>query len=446
MPLATWKQTSSIYARIIRGEVKLVGWGAGSAFQTHHAGFPLPLAYLVDSDAAKWGTSILGVTVSPPERLADEEPENTVIIVYSYFFFGAEISKKIEEIGPFLYLAPLDFTKAIQKFDRIWRVLEQPLPAGVRNGNAAILVQGPFVAGNTVTALSYYRRIYPDAPIVFSSWEGTPPDQLAEIEPLCDEIVLSSPPAVGGHMNINYQSVSTLAGLGSAVVQRVERVLKLRSDLVILRPDALSVFNQLSRLAPPRDRLRARIVLTPLFTYQHIPYHISDLVLFGHPEDLGRVFTHPPDNRDSRSYRVYLDMSLRDYARSEGVPEISYGANLARALGYELDYTTAQHWDMLKHYTVVASNSFFGYHWSKYGDGALVGRVDGYNLVAPADFPFWLQLQNSEAPWHDIPHYDLDKVSVRDFFPASIDWYDRFLKSNHEPSACLQMEERNVLR
>ena len=59
----------------LRGFSRIVGWGTGSAFQANHRLIGRDLAFVIDSDPAKWGRTIEGITVRPLSALTTLDGE-----------------------------------------------------------------------------------------------------------------------------------------------------------------------------------------------------------------------------------------------------------------------------------------------------------------------------------------------------------------------------------
>jgi len=70
----------------LAGFSTVVGWGTGSAFRTAHRYLGRELAFVVDSDAAKWGTTIDGVEVRGPAALRDLDSAHSAVVVFSCYF------------------------------------------------------------------------------------------------------------------------------------------------------------------------------------------------------------------------------------------------------------------------------------------------------------------------------------------------------------------------
>lgn len=78
---------------------KVIGWGTGGSFDKHFEALPLELAYLIDSDEAKWNETKNGLVIKPPASLRKEDPKQTLIIVYS--IFANQIREAAKGFGDF---------------------------------------------------------------------------------------------------------------------------------------------------------------------------------------------------------------------------------------------------------------------------------------------------------------------------------------------------------
>jgi hypothetical protein len=64
----------------------IVGWGTGTAFQANHRLIGRDLAFVIDSDAGKWGRVIDGIPIHPQSALASLDAERTAVVVFSCFY------------------------------------------------------------------------------------------------------------------------------------------------------------------------------------------------------------------------------------------------------------------------------------------------------------------------------------------------------------------------
>ncbi|MBR3050746.1 MAG: hypothetical protein IKG61_04770 [Selenomonadaceae bacterium] len=132
--------------------------------------------------------------------------------------------------------------------------------------DTAIVIQGPIAYNNdyTVETFKLYRSIYPNAPIVVSTWKG---EATSSFRRVCREnlIVLleNEMPEDRGFGNVNLQLESSLQGV-KFIRQNTSAkfVLKTRTDQRINYFDFLVYFKNLRKTFPPKgDRLRERIIL-----------------------------------------------------------------------------------------------------------------------------------------------------------------------------------------
>src|SRR5262249_45232089 len=82
----------------------------------------------------------------------------------------------------------------------------------------AIVLQGAVVAelDFTLQTLVLYRRIFPHALLILSTWEGEDRALLERARQIGVQVVLSAKPAFFGQQNINLQIVSAAAGVRAA--------------------------------------------------------------------------------------------------------------------------------------------------------------------------------------------------------------------------------------
>ena len=82
----------------------------------------------------------------------------------------------------------------------------------------AIVMQGPLMVENdfTLETAKFYKRCYPQALIIVSTWKDSDSETIEKIKQQNVVVVLSDLPNNCGNLNINYQTVNTLAGVKKA--------------------------------------------------------------------------------------------------------------------------------------------------------------------------------------------------------------------------------------
>ena len=101
----------------------------------------------------------------------------------------------------------------------------------------AIVIQGPIVHCDdfTLETARIYRRHFPGAQLILSSWEDEPRDMVERFRNLGVAVVLNRKPEFAGVGNINLQITSARNGILRAVENGAEYALKTRTAMVAAR-------------------------------------------------------------------------------------------------------------------------------------------------------------------------------------------------------------------
>ncbi len=388
--------------RLLDRVTPVVGWGSGSVFDYFHTQvgwqLPLELDYIVDSDARRWGQDRGGIEIVPPSRLAADR-RDPFVVVYSSAW--PEIRDAIRRVGAFAS-APASwlFADAGTRARLLWSErVEPPRRRTTGAGPRAVVVQGPVWSGVTARVLRVMRSGNPDARLVLSTWQDTPPDALAEAAAWADDVVLSERPAVAGIQNRNYQIVSTRAGIEQAIAGGARVILKTRTDLAVCAYDifgrAASWLGGMDTSAARARGRTGRLLVPSSYTRKYLLYHPSDLVMLGHAEDMRTFWGAPLDGRQgSLLAPAWLDQPLATVNLSGNPAESYLGLAYGRALGRHAAGTLHDSWAFYRDYFAVADNEWFELLWFKnpaIPDAAL--RAGVRQTVSTA---FWRQLQSAD--------------------------------------------------
>ena len=175
--------------------------------------------------------------------------------------------------------------------------------------DTAIVIQGPIAYDNNYTAETFklYRSIYPNVPIVVSTWQGEATDAFRK-ECKENSVVLleNEPPNFRGPWNVNMQLESSFQGVKYVKENTSAKfVLKTRTDQRINQFDFLEHFKNLIKTFPPNcDRLKGRILL--LDASKKLPFRTADFLAFGYVADIFRFYDIPrhAGENDELSYRT----------------------------------------------------------------------------------------------------------------------------------------------
>lgn len=418
MPLVRWDEYGKMLTAIASGEWRVIGWGAGASFRAFHCSSLLHHDYLVDSDPEKWGTRVHGYEVKSPGAIASEDPERTVVIIYNFRDHGPEIMRSLERIGPFR--AMMKFHPAHMKLlvDRLQLVQERGLVRKPRaTSRDAILVQGPVTPGVTELALRQYALHYPEAVLILSSWTNTPSEHVRRLEPLCDQVVLTEPIEFPGTFNRNAQLMSTRAGLSAAAKLGANKVLKTRTNALVAGEDVLRSSAALQANFPIRARgtlrLRNRLISIERYTCRFVPYHVSDLLVYGDLEDVENYFGAPLDLRSPLKPSIY-DINIGELVRTMHLSEIYITRHFLERIGWCVQDTIQDYWNALRDLFIIVDERWFGHFFPRY---EVCSPDDAFGMIqanALVDFQFWFSLYTQTIDTADCRGITLDAIRMFD--------------------------------
>lgn len=238
-----------------------------------------------------------------------------------------------------------------------------------REDKIAIVLQGPVRKEDdyTLRTVEYYRSLYPDAIVIVSTWSDENPIILDKIRACRCEVVMSDMPTYGGHLNINYQLVNTLAGLKKAKDLGATYVAKTRTDQCIEKPHAFEYMVNLLKQFPtanPERQNKRLITLSMNYGNMFYPYFMSDFLYFGTVDDVINVFSIPLDER--KKFAMAPESSRRDYSEKMYAPEVYLMKHYLMNIGYKGDGTLEDYWKAVKESLICVDMKTLDLDWPKY--------------------------------------------------------------------------------
>lgn len=120
----------------------------------------------------------------------------------------------------------------------------------------AIVMQGPLVREHdfTLETVKCYKKLFPDAVVILSTWDTEDIGTLRQLQEQenCQVVTLAQPEH-SGILNLNYQIVSTMAGIRRACELQREYVFKTRCDQRFLKAGLLDYMVSLCEAFPLED-------------------------------------------------------------------------------------------------------------------------------------------------------------------------------------------------
>jgi hypothetical protein len=214
-----------------------------------------------------------------------------------------------------------------------------------------IVIQGPTNYAKEVADL--YKGI-PN--VVWSTWEG---EDVEYIKSKGIDIVQSTPPSFGGHLNINYQTASTYAGLNYLKNKGITEALKIRGDL---KPNNVKLLLEilkgkpLSFLAICKPQVRG-IYYELEYIHDSFDFPV-DLFLYGSIDNLEKCFNFqvdenypiPPEALIAYNYFTNLDLEFRLDYRTFTSNGISFFMNECLENNIKVDWLK-QGWDLIEYHS-----------------------------------------------------------------------------------------------
>lgn len=263
----------------------------------------------------------------------------------------------------------------LNQLDRAWTSMIQrdkrPQPhrtAIPQDAPVAVIMQGPLRLEDafTLETIRYYRQTMPRATLLVSTWQGEDEATVAKLEAAGARVLLNKPPENPGPSNLNRQIHSTRAGLNVARELGLEYVLKTRTDTRIYSYHVLDYLTGLLKSFPLNvgTAQRERIVVLDSATRLLVPNHPSDLLMFGHIDDLAHYWSSP-DSKQTQA--TPPDSKLLGGLWSEHTPEVFLCEHYLRSIDWPTERTLDSWWRTLAELFIVVDRSSIDHFWPKYG-------------------------------------------------------------------------------
>lgn len=235
--------------------------------------------------------------------------------------------------------------------------------------NLAIVMQGPIRKEDNFTynTVKYYRDIYPNAKVIVSTWIDEDANDMEKIQELGATIVLNEKPIDGGHLNDNFQIVSSLGGIKKARDLKVDYVAKTRTDQRLNKEGIFGYMIDLINIFEPDSESKQKKRLVSLsMNYGNLfyPYFMSDFLYFGTVSDMLDLFSLPLDNRGK--FDMPLESSKRAFSNAMYAPEVYIMKHYLMRCGCSGDGTVKDYWSAVKKYLICIDMKSVDLIWPKY--------------------------------------------------------------------------------
>jgi hypothetical protein len=238
-----------------------------------------------------------------------------------------------------------------------------------KRADIGLVMQGPIRHENDFTyyAVKRYLSHFPGMQVFLSTWDG---EDLSKFNDLINNfsnfhVILNVKPAHPGTQNINYQIVSTCAGLNSIADKGLDYAIKTRTDQCFFDPYALDKLRSIFQLNGNQNT-ESRIVFLSQNSFLLRLYGPSDMFQFGETSQLQKYWDVPLEFRNTpvATERNSI-ISMREYCREE-ICEVYVCANYLRKIGIDLNFTLQQNFEIFRDLFIVVDSNTIDMVWDKY--------------------------------------------------------------------------------
>lgn len=269
----------------------------------------------------------------------------------------------------------------------------------------AIVIQGPILKENnfTIETIKWYRKICNDIAIILSTWEDEDENLLFQIKELDVEVVTSKKPLVSGLWNMNFQVISTKAGIKRAKEMGKKYVCKTRTDQRLYRQNVFCFMKGLIEQFPSQvNGQNGRVVCIGAQHGSMVhPYFMSDFLYFGSIEEIEKLFLLEIDTRNNEKIKV-SEYTLKEMVDNDLSPESVILSTYVRKIGLSNESTIKSYWDMVKRALVCIDFEDVGLYWPKYDTRYSENERYGYYFSKNARSSVWKKFNFGFVEWFNL--------------------------------------------
>jgi len=268
----------------------------------------------------------------------------------------------------------------------------------------AVVLQGPLVIKNdfTLETVRIYKKTFPNAPLIVSTWSDAPADTIAALRAEGAEVVLSELPPYRGFGNSNYQIASSVAGLRKAEELGTTYVFKTRTDQRMYATDIYPFLYELIQSFPLANlgTLQKRIVALGYSTIKYRPYSLNDMFFFGTLSDIKLYWDIPYDMREVPG----KIQTIGEWQQHKGAEGYFLGTFL-KNIGHDIQNTLEDFWGVLGNYFILIDPSDIDWYWFKYTRYQEYHYRNYQKVIVGEEVSFkeWLMLQQGLAKFWPKP-------------------------------------------
>ena len=272
----------------------------------------------------------------------------------------------------------------------------------ISNNKFALIVQGPIVINDNFTekTINYYSKLYPQAIVIFSSWKKDIKRIKQKSFAKNVHFLANEQPHYAGDLNINLQAISTKNAILYAKKLKCTYILKTRSDCRVGAHNAINYFFYLIRFYKFKDYLTSKQkkrIITTNFTLKHRLYGVSDMLMFGHIDDLYKYFdiltSRSLENKFTKFIQKKKFKDNKFFIEKYFCPEIYFFCEYFRKINISLRWTVNDYLKKISQNFIIIDNKTIDLYWRKSFviDGYFAHHTNLSDTSLEFNFSDWLK-------------------------------------------------------
>ena len=299
-----------------------------------------------------------------------------IILCFSFIFVIYLLKKKILVFLHFFtrFFETSNYFFSYRLFNKKQKIFKHNKLERKPTEKFAIIIQGPLINEDnfTVETIKFYSKLYPEIPVIFSSWKKDIDQIKSEKFKKKINLISNGLPSYSGYKNINLQSVSSKKAILFAKKIGCKYVLKTRSDIRIYSLDFkdylidLIKFYKINKSINLKQKER---IITTSFTLRYRLYGISDMVMFGNIYDLYNYFNILTTPKEEKKFlNSILRLKFRDqtyFLQNEFCPEIYLFNEFFKKMRIKLKWTVNDSIKKISDNFIIIDNQSLSIYWKK---------------------------------------------------------------------------------
>ena len=246
------------------------------------------------------------------------------------------------------------------------------------NSDVAIILQGPLRLEEdfTLNTIKFYKKIFPEAEIILSTWSDQDVKTLSAIKVLGIKVIETDPLKNRGCCNVNAQILSSKIGFDAINDEKIKFVAKTRTDQRIYNPNSFGYLKGILSCLDSMNGDCGRIIATDNFgnyDFSLPPFFMIDYFFFGKKSQMKRLLSIPmndcefKDRFDAQKKLGLSDMNFSEQCKYNIPPEFYICTSYLKSIGVLGDFGSNDFYnECLSKYFILISPSDIDLYWPKY--------------------------------------------------------------------------------